>query len=99
MNRTYNTKTKWVEGVKICIYCGKIVYGYRDNGFESETFYNCSCEGAKAELLMEKEIKKVKFKYRKRLRYNKRAIDNTIKEIRAKKQRLNKREPDDRFKL
>lgn len=92
MNRTYNTRTKWVEGVRVCIYCGKIVYGYRDNGYESETFYNCNCEGAKTELLMEKEIKKIKFKYRRKLRYNKRAIDNTIQEIKAKKKNLNRKD-------
>lgn len=82
-NRTYNTRTKRVNGVHVCIYCGKIVYGYRTNDYNSETYYNCMCEGAKAELSMEKEIKTVQKKYRHKMRYNRKAIDETADYLRS----------------
>ena len=85
MNRNYNTKTKFLEGVHVCIYCGKIVYGYRTNEFESETYYNCSCNQALLERKMESEIEDIRKRYRNKLRYNRKAIDETAKQIRKRK--------------
>lgn len=85
MNRTYNTRTKCIEGIHICIYCGNIIYGYRTNDFESETYYNCNCWQANLERKMDIEIEKVRQRYSNKLRYNRKAIDETAKKIRSKK--------------
>lgn len=89
LNRTYNTRTTIVYGVHVCVYCGKIIYGYRQNS-GGETYYNCCCDGAQKELTLQKQMQRSTSKYEDYKYCNYREIEKTKRRIKEKIKRQRK---------